>query len=123
MPRSAHPEDDIQRTVLALFALRAAPGTFVFHVSNGRARRPIESAILKSLGLRAGIPDLLVIRESHVFALQLKPLDGRLSPAQLAAHDALRGAGAEVAVAGGIDQLIAVLERWGLLRGQASISR
>lgn len=43
---------------------------------------------------------------------------GRVSPAQMAAHDEMRAAGAEIAVATGIDAALAQLEGWGLLRGQ-----
>jgi hypothetical protein len=36
----------------------------------------------------------------------------------LAYHDEMRAAGAEIAVAVGVDAALAQLERWGVLRGQ-----
>jgi hypothetical protein len=47
------------------------------------------------------------------YALELKAPGGRVTPIQLAAHDELRPAGAEVAIAVGIDEALEVLERWG----------
>ena len=44
-------------------------------------------------------------------------VDGRLSDAQRVAHDEMRQPGAEVAVAIGLDDAIAQLECWQLLRG------
>jgi hypothetical protein len=61
---------------------------FAFHVPNGGARRPIEAAILKGLGVVPGVPDVIAIKGGHVFALEIKVIGGRLCPAQRATHDA-----------------------------------
>jgi hypothetical protein len=45
--------------------------------------------------------------------------EGRVSPAQMAAHDEMRAADAEIAVAVGIDAPQAQRESWGLLRGRS----
>jgi hypothetical protein len=118
--RRARPEDEIQRTVFAHFAVRRAPGVFAFHVPNGGWRSPIEAAILKGLGVHSGVPDIIVIKGGHTFALELKSPGGRLTAAQSIAHAALRAAGAAVVTTYGLDDALAQLERWGLLRGRAS---
>jgi hypothetical protein len=118
-PRSRNrPEDLIQRTVFEHLRLRSAPGIFAFHPANGGWRSPIEAAILKGLGVRAGVPDVIAVKEGRTYALEIKSPGGRLTAAQSAAHAALRAAGAEVAVAYGIDAAIATCEGWGLLRGR-----
>jgi hypothetical protein len=99
--------------------LWAQPIVYWFHPANCGARTAVEGAILKACGVRAGTPDLILIREGKIFALELKATGGRLSPAQHEAHDELRQAGAEVATAVGIDDAIVQLERWRLLRGSA----
>jgi hypothetical protein len=113
------PEQDIQRTVFQHLTVRGAPGTFAFHPANGGWRSRTEAKILKGLGVTAGTPDVIAIRDGRAYALELKAKDGKLSPAQRWAHAALRQAGAEVATANGLDEALAWLEQWGLLRGRA----
>jgi hypothetical protein len=121
--RRAQPEAEIQRTVFAHFAARRTPGVFVFHVPNGGARSPIEAAIMKGLGTRAGVPDIFAVHEGRCYALELKTENGRATDAQWQAIEDLRAAGAHAEVCYGLDRALAVLEGWGLLRGQAAISR
>jgi hypothetical protein len=49
--------------------------------------------------VRAGVPDVVAVKDGRTYALEIKPPGGRLTAAQSAAHGALRRAGAEVAVA------------------------
>jgi hypothetical protein len=71
------------------------------------------------VGVIPGVSDLMLIRDGAVFGLELKALDGRLSRTQIAAQEAVRGAGATVAAAVGLDPAHAQLETWGLLRATA----
>ena len=112
-----HPEQNLQRALADHLRARAQPNVYWFHPANGGARTAIEGAILKACGVRAGTPDLICIKDGRTFGLELKTAHGRLSEAQRVAHDEMRQAGAEVAVAIGLDDAIAQLERWQLLRG------
>jgi hypothetical protein len=49
-------EAAIQRAVFQHLRARAAPGVFAFHVPNGGYRKPVEAAIMKGLGVVAGVP-------------------------------------------------------------------
>jgi hypothetical protein len=117
--RRSQPEAAIQRAVFQHLRLRPTAGTFAFHVPNGGARRPVEAAIMKGLGVTAGVPDIIVIRNGKAHCLELKAPGGRLTDAQLAAHEALRAAGAEVATADNLDAALKHLQDWLLLRGTA----
>jgi hypothetical protein len=64
--------------------------------------------------------DVIAIKDGRAYALELKPW---LTAAQNAAHASLRAAGVEVTVSYGLDDALKRLEAWGLLRGQAAISR
>jgi hypothetical protein len=112
------PEAAIQRAVFAHLRARAAPG--VFHPANGGYRKPIEAAILKSLGVVAGVPDVIAIHQGRCFALELKAEGGRPTDKQLATIAAMEAAGAFTCIAEGLDRALAVLEGWNLLRGRAS---
>ena len=114
MPRRRkRPEDALQHAVLEHLRLRAPRTAYWFHV----ARSPIEAGILKGLGVRAGVPDLIIIYDGKTYGLELKADGNRPTKLQIEAQDAMRAAGAEVAVAVGLDAAIQQLEQWQLLRG------
>jgi hypothetical protein len=112
-----HPEQQIQRAVLEHHKLHHAPDIFWLHVGNGGYRTPIEAKVLKSLGITAGVPDLILIRGGKTYGLELKAHGGRLSPAQCTAHMLMRAAGAEVEVAIGLDAVLRQLESWACCGG------
>ena len=111
-------EQEIQKAVFAHLRQRGARNVFAFHPANGGYRRPIEAAIFRSIGVVPGTPDVISIKDGQVFGLELKAAGGKLSEAQRATIEAMRLAGAVVEVATGIDQALAALEGWGLLRGR-----
>jgi hypothetical protein len=118
----ARPEQQLQRSVLAHLGRRGVPGLWFAHVPNGGYRTAIEGAIFRSLGVVAGTPDLLLIHAGKVYGLELKAAKGRwLSTAQIRTQEQMRLAGAIVATAVGIDQALAQLEVWGLLRPNLSM--
>jgi hypothetical protein len=118
-PRRNRREDMIQRAVFEHLALRSTPGVFAFHPANGGWRSHIEAAILNGLGARAGVPDVIAVKDGCTYVLEIKRPGGRLTAAQNAAHAALRAAGATVVTRYCLDDAVAQLERWGLLRGRA----
>jgi hypothetical protein len=115
MTARRRPEQQIQAAVFEHLALRGAPGTFAFHCPNGGWRSKIEAKILQHIGVKAGVPDVIAVKDGKTFALELKSDSGRLSEAQRRAHEALRRAGASVAVAFGLDEALAQLEQWNLI--------
>src|SRR5262245_25961476 len=118
--RRRRPEDVIQCAVFQHLRARAAPGVFAFHPANGGYRKPGEAAILKGLGVTAGVPDVIAIHEGRCYAIEIKAEGGRPTPKQLEAIAAMEAAGAYTCTAEGLDRALAVLEAWGLLRGRAS---
>jgi hypothetical protein len=114
------PEAAIQRAVFQHLRARRAPGVFAFAVPNGGYRRTVEAAILKGIGVVAGVPDIIAIHEGRVYALELKAEGGRATPKQQEAIAAMEAAGAFTAIAEGLGRALAVLEAWGLLRGRVS---
>lgn len=120
MRRQSRSEDTIQRAVFQHLKARSAPGVFAFAVPNGGKRRPIEAAIMKGLGVTAGVPDVIAIYRGNVYALELKAEGGRASEAQLEAISRIREAGGYAAIAEGLDRALACLESWGILKGRAA---
>src|SRR5271166_4396383 len=101
-----HHEQTLQKALADHLRARAAAGTFWFHPANGGARTAIEGAILKACGVRAGTPDLILIKDGKTFGLELKADNGRVNPTQAQVHEEMRAAVAEVAVATGLDEAI-----------------
>jgi VRR-NUC domain len=117
------PEQEIQKAIFQHLALRGVPDVFAFHVPNGGWRSRVEAAILKSMGGVAGVPDVILIRDSEMYALEIKAEGGRLSPAQRECQGRMRAAGVKVVTAVGLDQALEQLEAWQLLRGSAGAQR
>ena len=114
--RRRQPETQLQRAVLEHLRWRGVPGLFVFHYPAGGWRTPTEAAILKGLGVTPGIPDLLILHQGKLHALELKSARGRLTTVQAQTQHHMRVAGALTATAIGIDEALERLEAWGLLR-------
>jgi hypothetical protein len=112
----AHPEQQLQRSVLAHLGRRGMPGLWYCHIPNGGYRNAIEAAIFKSLGVVAGAPDLLLIYGGRTYGLELKAAKGKLSPTQIVTHERMKAAGAIVATATGIDEALGWLTLWGLIK-------
>lgn len=77
---------------------------------------------MKGLGVKAGVPDLVILRAGRAFLLELKADEGRLSDRQRDAHAAIERSGAVVGTAKGVDEALTWLEAHELLRG-ASVKR
>lgn len=88
--RRAHPEDDMQRQLFQWITLatpRIPQLALAFHVPNGGKRDAREAARLKGLGVRAGVPDVIIPVPHHLgcfcgLALELKSPKGITSDAQ-----------------------------------------
>lgn len=110
------PEQAIQRAVFQHLALRSMPGVFAFHCPNGGKRSKIEASIFKGLGVRSGVPDVLIFYRAQIFGLELKATKGRLTPVQRQTLNEMEMAGARTAIAHSLDEALVTLECWGVLR-------
>jgi hypothetical protein len=98
------PEQQIHRAVVQHLRQRVTPGVVFIHVPNGGKRRPIEAAIFKALGVRAGVSDLLLWHDGKSFALELKAEGGRASEAQRQFLTDMERAGAFTCLAESLDR-------------------
>ena len=116
MTRRKQPEAQLQRALIQHLRWGARGDTWWTHIPNGGWRSPTEAAIFKSLGVRAGSPDLLIIRAGQPLFMELKAPGRKLSPAQVECHAALQRAGAQIETVDNIDAALAFLCRLGVLR-------
>jgi hypothetical protein len=102
------PEEALQRSVVGLLAIYGNRGLLTYaHVPNGGRRSKAEAGIFRALGVRAGVPDLLVwAAGGGHFAIELKA--GRraaLSDAQVVWHSTLTSLGHRVYVCRSVDDV------------------
>jgi hypothetical protein len=110
------PEQIIHRAVVSHLNWRAMPGVFFFHSPNGGKRSKVEGAIFKGLGVKRGVPDLVILYSGQIFGLEFKSAKGRVSPAQRQAMNAMEVAGARTSIAASVDEALVTLECWGVIR-------
>lgn len=112
-------EDQIHRAVVQHLKARARKGTVYFHPANGGQRNKTEAARFVGLGVKAGVPDLIILSRGKTFGLELKVEKGRVTPIQKSVHEEMRAAGATVEVAFGLDDALAQLVEWGIIHADA----
>jgi hypothetical protein len=109
----------LHRAVMDHLAIRAFPGVLAWHTPNGGWRTPTEAAILKGMGTRAGVSDILAVYDGDFFALELKSQGRKPSPAQLDFIAAVNNAGGFATWADNLDRAVNILTMWGLLRPES----
>jgi hypothetical protein len=65
--------------------------------------------ILRGMGMKAGVPDILIVHDGHAYWCELKSPKGIVSDVQKATHEALRAAKCPVAVVRSLDEFRALL--------------
>lgn len=67
---------------------------------------------LKSMGMKPGCPDILLVHDGQAFFIELKTDTGRVSPVQVETHMKLASVGARVGVARSVPDVSALLDTW-----------
>lgn len=110
------PEEAIQRAIAHLLAVYEAQGLLRYlAIENGGYRTPAEAGIGKSMGRRAGVPDLCVMWPGNVGFIEVKAPKGRFSPAQLEWRDKITGMGHKWAECRDVADLPGILTAWGAI--------
>lgn len=110
MARRARLEEALQRAVASYLDVALPDEAEWWHTPSQRGtRNRYEMGILKVLGVRPGIPDVLILYRGQLIGIELKTPKGRLTPAQKVMRDRLMQAGALVAVCRSVDDVQAFL--------------
>ena len=105
MTRRNRPEEALQRAVASYLDLALPHDAVWFHPPNGGARSKAEAGIFKAMGVKAGVPDIIVIYRGRVVCIELKAPGGTCSPAQKLMHAQLSAAGALIYTATRIEDV------------------
>lgn len=114
-------ERQLHRACAGFLSARLAPPNWftTFPAGGGGKRR---GQFLKAMGLKAGVPDLLLVKLvvigalpmpfGSLYGIELKIPGGRLSSAQLTCHYELGSSGVRLAIVHSLDEMRGVLDAW-----------
>ncbi len=101
-------EADLHKLVADYLDLALVPPTWwTTFPADGASRRGL-------IGLKLGVPDILIIHEGRAYWIELKVPGGALSAAQKRTFTALFAAGCEALTRRSLDEVIDLLRLWGI---------
>lgn len=84
-------------------------------IDHGVNITPTQRKLLAARGVKAGIPDILIVHQGQLHGIELKSPDGEMSKSQVDVALALRDAGAaSYSIARSLDDVEALLHRLGI---------
>lgn len=106
-------EAQLHRTIAGWLTLHLMPPAWFTTFPAGGGGQ-LRGQLLKASGLKAGVPDILVIHQGIARWVELKTEKGRLSDAQYRTMADLGAAGCITAVVRSLDEMIMLAGLWGL---------
>jgi len=107
-----YPETKLQQVIVQHLWFRGAADMEYFTVPNGVRMSPRTAAHQKSIGLKAGVSDLVIDVAGKIHYLEVKAKGGKQSAEQLAFQARALKRGAQYAVVDNIDTALQYLETW-----------
>lgn len=108
-------ERDLHRAVADYLNVALQPPTFWTTIGHGAflgEARLKRGAQMKRAGVKAGVPDILIVHDGRAFWIELKTQRGRVSADQLRVAEALNNAGCGWAVCRGVEDVEMWLVAW-----------
>lgn len=103
------PEQTLQRQVATFLEWALPPDAWFTSIGHGGGGA-VRGAILKSTGMKSGVPDILIIYRSKSIWVELKSATGSLSEAQRSVHSAITVAGGVVTTCRSVDDVSGFLQ-------------
>lgn len=113
-------EAKIQASIVD-FIRTVAPQLLVFHPANGGLRSASEAVRLRSMGVTAGVPDLVIVEPGgQCRFVEIKSKGGTLSAAQKAIRDRLHSMSVSCITVQSIDEVRLALRAWNIPTKEAA---
>lgn len=113
------PEDELQIQVANYLRVAAYPSVVWWHTPNGGKRHKAEAARFQAMGVIAGIPDISLVDGGRYYGLELKTRTGPQSQEQKDIERRLASTGAPYRIARSLDDAVAILTAWNLVKGSS----
>lgn len=107
-------EHQLQTGIFAYLRRALPDDAFVSSVDHARKQSQLSGLFQRARGVRAGLPDLVIVHRGRAYWMEVKTDAGSLSDAQRALHVEIRRAGAEVAVVRSIEDAEGWCRTWGV---------
>lgn len=98
-------EEQFQKQVVAYLDVVLPHDCFYTAINPIPSKTIAVAARSKTMGMKAGVPDLMLNYDRKAFWLELKTTKGRLSPAQIMVRSRIREAGGEVYVCSTLEEV------------------
>ena len=122
-PRRHEETHRVHIPLVAHIRRRQVPGLVWWHSPQGAHMGARQGALMKAMGLRPGVADLVFLHRGQFYAMELKIVaGGRAQAEQKQFLLDISGAGGIAAVCHGLDEALATLEGWGLIRGATAFA-
>jgi hypothetical protein len=109
------PEQNLHRAVAQFLDVALPADCWWTTIGHGWGKMNKATAgIAKTCGVKAGVPDILIVYRGRAYFIELKAAKGTESAAQKATAALLSDAGARRAVARSIENVAWALEVWGI---------
>ncbi len=113
-PTLRREEDAIQRNLVQYLPYMLPRPHVLFAVPNGGKRSPVEASIMKGLGVKPGVHDLVLLWDRRAFLMEVKASNGVLSPKQVEVHEEVVLTGCPSGVVRSLQDAIAFLRECGI---------
>jgi hypothetical protein len=107
------PEERLHRDIADYLTLTLGGCAWFTTIPLGGGGR-LRGAILNGMGVKAGVPDILIVDGGRAYWLEVKSAKGRVSPEQRQCHDVLALARAPVTIVRSLEDVERALTRWGV---------
>jgi hypothetical protein len=117
------PEEDLQKAAVALLTATLTDEVFFFHVPNQKGTRStFESRLLKALGVKPGVADLIFLFDGRMYAMELKAPRAYQSPAQKQFEAACKKINVPYEICRSLEEVQGVVNGWGFpKRGRIAV--
>jgi hypothetical protein len=106
-------EDQLQKSVVGWLQLQEAMGRLTYHAVPNEGKRSYKTAArLQSIGMRAGVPDLVIIGHFGVGYIELKTPAGRQSDFQKAWEARLKDFEIPHAICRSLESVMQTVNGW-----------
>lgn len=102
-------ENQIQRAIAKYLDAVLPVDAFWTAINPMPGKSIVAAANSKAMGMKAGVPDILIVFRSDTIWIEVKKEGGKLSAPQKCVHDDIRHAGGRVYTARSIDDVAEIL--------------
>lgn len=109
----AHHEDDLQKAVVDWLYVQEAMGRLAFFAVPNEGKRSWRTANrMRSLGMRSGVPDLVIVSHFGTAYIELKTPKGRIQDSQRDWEAKITDFGIRHAICRSVDEVMLKVDEW-----------